>query len=215
MQIMTSATTQTPEKNVEAGSRRRLRQERQSRVGILRNPNMPPRPPPRRAALMGKWLRLRSARRPPPGGIHLLPDEDAVPLPSGVAETPPHSPPAVVTDSSGRVEAIDISGLMASVDGLGKVQAPRASFGAELQLEQRANHPDSRAPPAQSRVSVLTPQAWLDDVAEPPGIEDEVRSPPHARTRPGHLLALGKVVLLVAGGLGLALLFLSLLPIMG
>jgi len=45
-------------------SRRALWLERQARVGILRNPNAPPRPPPRKAALMGKWPRLRSGRRP-------------------------------------------------------------------------------------------------------------------------------------------------------
>lgn len=46
-------------------SRQRQQQERQARVGILRNPNSPPVPPPRRARLMGKWTHLRSSRRPP------------------------------------------------------------------------------------------------------------------------------------------------------
>lgn len=36
---------------------------RQARVGILRNPNDPPRPPLRKAQLMGKWPSLQSARR--------------------------------------------------------------------------------------------------------------------------------------------------------
>lgn len=40
------------------------RRERQARVGILRNPNSPPAPPARRVALTGKWMRLRSTRRP-------------------------------------------------------------------------------------------------------------------------------------------------------
>jgi len=37
---------------------------RQARVGILRNPNALPRPPQRRASLMGKWPSLQSTRRP-------------------------------------------------------------------------------------------------------------------------------------------------------
>ena len=40
---------------------------RQQRVGILRNPNRAPMPPPRRATLTGKWFNLRSSRRAAPG----------------------------------------------------------------------------------------------------------------------------------------------------
>ncbi|MCC5970200.1 MAG: hypothetical protein JJU15_09630 [Pararhodobacter sp.] len=46
-----------------AADRREWRAERQARVGILRNPNTPPRPPPRKARLTGKWVELRSPRR--------------------------------------------------------------------------------------------------------------------------------------------------------
>ncbi|KPQ06920.1 MAG: hypothetical protein HLUCCA12_08085 [Rhodobacteraceae bacterium HLUCCA12] len=41
------------------------RAKRQARVGLLRNPNAPPRPPARKARLMGKWPELRSSRRHP------------------------------------------------------------------------------------------------------------------------------------------------------
>lgn len=39
---------------------------KQQRVGILRNPNRAPVPPPRRAPLTGKWFSLRSSRRAEP-----------------------------------------------------------------------------------------------------------------------------------------------------
>lgn len=44
----------------------RARSASQQRVGILRNPNRAPQPPPRRASLMGKWPSLRSSRRAQP-----------------------------------------------------------------------------------------------------------------------------------------------------
>ena len=53
----------SPETAVSAETRRRMRLDRQARVGLLRNPNRPPPPRPRRAAIMGRWLNLRSSRR--------------------------------------------------------------------------------------------------------------------------------------------------------
>jgi hypothetical protein len=47
----------------DAPTRHQLRLDRQARVGILRNLKEPPRLPPRKAALTGKWLDLRSRRR--------------------------------------------------------------------------------------------------------------------------------------------------------
>lgn len=46
-----------------APSRHQMRLDRQARVGILRNLREPPRLPPRKAPLTGKWMDLRSARR--------------------------------------------------------------------------------------------------------------------------------------------------------
>ena len=43
--------------------------KRQQRVGILRNPNRAPAPPPRRAPLTGKWFSLRSSRRAAPAVV--------------------------------------------------------------------------------------------------------------------------------------------------
>jgi len=56
---MTDAAT-----NTAFAARIGARRDRQARVGILRNPNSPPAPPARRVALTGKWMRLRSTRRP-------------------------------------------------------------------------------------------------------------------------------------------------------
>ncbi len=47
-----------------AAARRARMLDRQARIGILRNPNTPPRPPQRKARLMGKWPNLQSTRRP-------------------------------------------------------------------------------------------------------------------------------------------------------
>ena len=64
-------------------TRRRADQvSRQARVGILRNPNAPPRIPPRRAQLMGRWADLRSSRRPPPPVVD---EPDAPVAPAGAS----------------------------------------------------------------------------------------------------------------------------------
>ena len=213
---MTSAPAQNPSKSADAVSRRRLRQERQSRVGILRNPNTPPLPPPRRAPLMGKWMRLRSSRRPPPGGVDVLPDESAVPVASSAPAPVSTARPAVTLDGAGRVEAIDIGGLMASVDDLGQVTAPRAAFAADMRQEHPPNTLKPLAPPRQAMAP--PPQTWLEgDSASPEG-DDAVEMAPQARPtrrRRRRLVAFGRAVLLVLGGLALALVALSLLPIMG
>lgn len=133
-----------------AALRRRERQERQARVGILRNHNDPPRPPLRHARLMGRWPDLRSARRPHPA------DGDAAA--EGVpaeAETPPRDAPA-------SAPVIDIAGLMASVEGLGNTAPARQSFAAEMRADGAAE-----APPPPAKPAILTAEAWLDDVADP------------------------------------------------
>lgn len=83
------------------------RRDRQARVGILRNPNSPPSAPARRVALTGKWMRLRSTRRPntpadPPEGEGVVP------------ETPPAP---IVTEGEGGVR-IDLDALQKTVADL-------------------------------------------------------------------------------------------------
>lgn len=77
----------------EPGLRRR---ERQARVGLLRNPNHKPPPPPRCPPLIGRNLVLRSTRRAPPRSGQ--PAEDA------------EGPPLVLQDQ-GRIARIDIDRL--------------------------------------------------------------------------------------------------------
>lgn len=132
-----------------AALRRRERQERQARVGILRNHNDPPRPPLRHARLMGRWPDLRSARRPHPA-------EGDAPTGGGVpAEAPPRDAPA-------SAPVIDIAGLMASVEGIGSAAPARESFAAEMRADGAAE-----APPPPAKPAILTAEAWLDDIADP------------------------------------------------
>lgn len=70
----------------------------QQRVGILRNPNRAPLPPPRRATLMGKWPRLRSSRRAGPGTI--LSAAQALGVDSGAANGASSIDPAFSTPAA-------------------------------------------------------------------------------------------------------------------
>jgi len=56
--------TLTSETSADLTARHARMLARQARVGILRNPNTPPRPPQRKARLTGKWTNLQSSRRP-------------------------------------------------------------------------------------------------------------------------------------------------------
>ncbi len=134
-----------------AALRRRERQERQARVGILRNHNDPPRPPLRHARLMGRWPDLRSARRPHPA------EADA---PAEVAQQAPESD--APRAAHGNVPVIDIAGLMASVEGIGSAAPARESFAADMRADGAAE-----APPPPAKPAILTAEAWLDDVADP------------------------------------------------
>ncbi|PTX02991.1 hypothetical protein [Pararhodobacter aggregans] len=145
---------------------RQDRLERQARVGILRNPKSPPRPPSRRAALMGRWPKLRSSRRPRDSAV-----EDAaqavvtrlVPVAEGA-----RGPLAVRRDAEGRVQSIDLAGLMASVDSMGSAAPVRTPFAASI----RADGTEAEAPPpAPAKPAILTPAAWIDDQDDP--VEDQ------------------------------------------
>jgi hypothetical protein len=144
----------TAAKPARAGVRARLRQERQARVGILRNPNHPPVPPLRRAPLMGKWPNLRSSRRP-------------APVDPAAPELTPNPPPVAVEDAlhraaDGTVARIDVHTLMASVDGLGTAKPARAAFASEYRhdLDAPAQAPVAR-PPRLRRVAGMLASACL------------------------------------------------------
>jgi hypothetical protein len=68
-----------------ASSRHQMRLDRQARVGILRNLKEPPRLPPRRTSLTGKWLDLRSRRRLQRDRIEPLASPEAEPGQEAVA----------------------------------------------------------------------------------------------------------------------------------
>jgi len=114
-------------------SRDQMRLDRQARVGILRNPKEPPRLPPRKAALTGKWLDLRSRRR--------LRRQGPEPVSfAAVAEAVPDTP--VSRSDAGRMSRIDVARLMAEVELREAARPARKPFaqgyrgGAESQAAQ-------------------------------------------------------------------------------
>lgn len=118
---------------MQSTARRAQRQERQARVGILRNPNRPPQPPARKAALMGKWPRLRSSRRPanmPETDFDNAGDAQATAQATAAANTP------LVEQTDDQITGINIAGLVDSVRDIGRESgrdtAVRRSFAADL-----------------------------------------------------------------------------------
>ncbi len=143
----------------------------QARVGILRNPNAPPVPPPRRAALTGRWPSLRSQRRPSGKrgkaagkGASDPPDPQAADRTASVA-IPDRTAPRPARASGTRPEdapSIDIESLMASVAGIGKPERVRAPYSA-LALGDEG---DDERPAPDRKPAILTAAAWLDEDEE-------------------------------------------------
>lgn len=175
-------------------SSRHRRQGRQARVGILRNTNEPPHPPPRKAALTGRWLSLRSSRRPPE---QRLVDAalSVVRQPDAGSETASLPADALHHDEAGRLAGIDVAGLMASVEGLGTSKPIRTPYGAQM----RPDLPSEAVTPPPPRRKT---QAVRGESTEAPAID---AAPSHAkpalplRSRPSLLAPiLGGVVLSLA-----------------
>lgn len=151
--------------------RRQSRIARQARVGILRNTNEPPRPPPRKAALTGRWLSLRSSRRPPQQEV--VEAALAVTHPPDGGADPANLPLAALRhDEQGRLAGIDVARLMASVAGLGTAKPIRTPYGADIR-------PDV-PPPSLNPVSGAMPRTRAKP--RPDLFEEEVEDdvPPHA-----------------------------------
>lgn len=180
-------------------TRRRIsRIERQARVGILRNTNEPPRPPPRRASLTGRWLSLRSSRRPPP------PSEAAV---SPVAEAPPpRLEDAIRLDPEGRVAGINVPGLIAAVEGLGTQKPIRTPYGANIRPDSAVQ---SGPAPGRRRPAILNPDSWREDAAPPDsGLARPLPDSPTAPARRRDSGLAGPIL----GGVVVAFVMLVLLP---
>ena len=192
----------------DAESRRPSRQDRQARVGILRNPNSTPAPPPRRAQLMGRWPSLRSGRRATAQQIAraaralVKPDH---PLPVDAATVPSESDPGGQTRPA---LGLDLVGLMASVEGIGTDKPIRTPYGAEMRPDLQVDSPRTTAP---APPSILSPDAWIEpdetDRTEPAPIPDQPASrlPHRHRCR-------SRGLLLAIVGLALALAILVSLP---
>ena len=101
--------TLTSETSSDLAARRARMLARQARVGILRNPNSPPRPPQRKARLTGKWTNLQSSRRPqaqPDAAIAapILTDTDLARM-MKEQPIPPGTGPASTDDETGSAAA--------------------------------------------------------------------------------------------------------------
>lgn len=173
----------------------------QQRVGILRNPNRAPLPPPRRAALTGKWPSLRSSRRPQPDSVMSAAravagegygdgdsDVHTVDEPLSVAPdtlqtrqsrlrgngAPNRDKPA----RAGKKDAvkINIAKLMDDVADLGERKSKRARFGASASASTPAP-----APAAHPAAATATTVATGGETAELPPLDlgdDPVLSTP-------------------------------------
>lgn len=132
-----SETLDTAIRRAREDARRDRQLERQARVGILRNPNQPPAPPARKAPLMGKWLRLRSSRRPPADLVEQLDSYETLnPQAQHALAVSDRSRPSLVRHDGDQVTGVDISGLMESVQDLAPNEAERTPFAADLEAAQ-------------------------------------------------------------------------------
>lgn len=181
--------------------RRQSRLARQARVGILRNTNEPPRPPTRKATLTGRWLSLRSSRRPP--AQQVVEAALAVTHPPDGGSDPANLPTAALRhDDQGRLAGIDVAGLMASVAGLGTSRPIRTPYGAEIRPDVApvpAATPRVPPPVAAERPDLEPPDP---PPAPPPDPASALRQPLPRRSPLWPLL----------GGIALAFVALVLLP---
>lgn len=156
MQDQMRMSTHTEDDAAEASMNRRLsRLERQARVGILRNPNSPPRPPARRATLTGRWPSLRSSRRPAGSLVQDAADSVVTQL-SGTAPEQPHK-----TRQGRNGATIDIAGLMASVEDIGTLPPSRTPFAAAFRDDIPENVNSKKPVERPGKPSILKREAWI------------------------------------------------------
>jgi hypothetical protein len=161
---------------------------RQARVGILRNPNQPAVPPQRRPPLVGKWMRLRSSRRPTAvsDADHApddsLPDEHRAPdqasTPDGVPQA--NAATAGIVDRDGEaIRRIDLDQLCRSVEGLGQTRPQRSGIADHMLPAHDTVAPEPAAPdtdngpPLQdhSEEAPKSPTStWTDSTANAPRV---------------------------------------------
>ena len=110
-----------------APTRHQMRLDRQARVGILRNLKEPPRLPPRKAALTGKWLDLRSRRRLRRQGIGL-------PAPEAPIDTL-----ALSLRDTGPEEHVPVVSMAHAADGVLSADAKATSPEAGAEELDRVN----------------------------------------------------------------------------
>ncbi len=196
-------TTAAPTDTANA-ARRASRLARQARVGILHNPADPPKPPPRRAPLMGRWPSLRSGRRPTAqrleGAVQSVVASlgDAADDGAGgrtVDESVPRT--AVQQGVDGRVTGIDIAALMAAANGITAGTADSAPIRTPFAASMRSDRAPESPLSGTRKPRVLTADAWLDFAPEAqgdpaPGMETHPTTPARPRrARAARIVALG------------------------
>jgi hypothetical protein len=136
--------------------------DRQARVGILRNLNRPPLPPTHCPPLIGRWMPLRSSRRPPqPEGADTGGAGGTGPQPDARDHAETGVGGFVQTGSDG-ISGIDIDRLIASVEAMGQKSGTRVPFG-----------PQTAAPkPVLDRSWMKTPAGDAEPGTEPDLGED-------------------------------------------
>ncbi|WP_209427107.1 hypothetical protein [Pararhodobacter sp. SW119] len=98
----------------------------------MRNPKEPPRLPPRKAVLTGKWLDLRSRRRLRRDGLDLASASDMTEGAGGAT---------LLRAGNGRIAAIDIDRLMAEAEAHEGGRATRRPFAQGFRAGAEGNAP--------------------------------------------------------------------------
>ena len=110
---------------------------RQQRVGILRNPNRAPMPPPRRAQLTGKWFSLRSSRRAAPAHVECA--EQAV-----ATKTKPSDSMAERAGTALKDTAQPAPAMKSGPDGGTEMLKPKRSVDPDAALDGRPEGSSAR-----------------------------------------------------------------------
>jgi len=197
-------------------ARRAQRLERQARVGILRNPNHPPRPPLRKAALMGKWPHLRSTRRPK-ADTDAARTTDLDTLDTLAAQPPTESGPsrAQASQASEVLSDIDLARQMKEARDIHKASLPRSNRPRRRQTGADNEHagPAGSCLPLPGYAMMVqpvpgmgTPQPSSSDAHRPPAPPP---APDHISPRKTGRVAQGLFVVAGFGFLGIVALLLA------
>lgn len=157
---------------------RAARLDRQTRVGNLPNPNRAVVPPAHRPPLIGRWMKLRSTRRPKLAGVADPNTEN--PAPPDATSDVLSGPETFVEQDIDGISGIDIDRLMATVADLGTKSSQRVPVAADI-LGGHAVSPPPPVSDAAPKPPLQSEGAATASPELPPALE---------RAQPGLLAAL-------------------------